>query len=317
MLPAEPVLLAAKRWMSLLRSSSVGKATAVIRADPGYTDLTATQYSLGLDWLTQLGAISRGPGDQNLLLRLRQLPEAHAIQAVFETALEVDQPAWLRDADLLVLAEDELPQDASLLSEALGVTRQNALLSVRTVHGKVSLAERDRLGAAGEKLFVALLERQWPGSTTHVSLDSDGWGYDIVFRHEQREWHLEVKTTTRRGRLVIYLSRHEHEVARLDPSWRLVVVGLDEREQVAAIASAHGHAILERAPSDTVTGTRWQAASYQLQSGDLTAGLTCLEEAYPPVSSIEQILYCGQSLGESPFSWMPSFSKMRSPIRRS
>lgn len=64
------------------------------------------------------------------------------------------------------------------------------------------------------------LERRWPGSTRHVALTDDGLGYDLAFSCRGRTLHLEVKTTGRRGRLVLYLSRHEHEVALLDPDWR-------------------------------------------------------------------------------------------------
>ena len=69
---------------------------------------------------------------------------------------------------------------------------------------------------------------------TIVALKDDGLGYDVVGPLPTAMWHLEVKSTTRRGRLVIRISRLEYEIGAMDPLWRLVIVGLDSQHEAAA-----------------------------------------------------------------------------------
>ena len=88
----------------------------------------------------------------------------------------------------------------------LNVSDDAALLTVAMVHGKIDLEQRAEVGAAGELRLVELLEEQWPGSTRHVALEHDGLD-DVAFTGAGATWHLEVKSTTRRGRLVVHLSR--------------------------------------------------------------------------------------------------------------
>lgn len=208
--------------------------------------------------------------------------------------------------DLLVLDAAELPQDAASLAGALRLSEHVVFTAVRHVHGRVDLAERTRVGLAGERALVELLERRWPGSTTHVSQTDDGFGYDVLFRHENVHWHLEVKTTTRRGRLVIYLSRHEHDVSLHDPSWRLIVVGLDEQLQLQTIATALHSELLGRAPHDICAEAKWQSASHQLTSKDLQRGLSFLDRSTVDQNLLtDDILWNGSSQIRKTFAWMP------------
>ncbi|WP_250000085.1 protein NO VEIN domain-containing protein [Actinoplanes sp. M2I2] len=112
-----------------------------------------------------------------------------------------------------------------------------------------------------------------PGSADHVALDSDGLGYDIELSAGPAVWHVEVKSTKRRGRLDVYLSRHEFEVARLDPAWRLVTVGLDEDGHIGAIATVPTDALLVQAPADRATTARWESAKFSLRPTDLRPGI--------------------------------------------
>ena len=272
MLPPDTVVRAASRWLRILRSSTLSQAWSLIGANANYTDLTQTQYALALDWLRAAKLISPGPASE-LSPAGKNLPYAQVDQLLFERSLELAAPAWLPDADRLARDGSDLPQDAANLAVTLGLSEAVALVAVKRVHGRVELAHRDRVGMAGEQALVRLLERNWPVSTVHVSLTDDGFGYDILFRHGSLEWHLEVKSTTRRGRLVIYLSRHEHEVGLVDPSWRLIVVGLDSNLEIRALATVRRSAITDRAPKDSYASTRWQSASYQLTSKDLDLGL--------------------------------------------
>ena len=133
-----------------------------------------------------------------------------------------------------------------------------------------------------------------------MSLDDDGLGYDIAFQPTTDvEHHLEVKSTTRRGRLAIYLSRHEHEIAKLDPRWHLIVLGLDAQSQAAAIATATETALLARSPLDQTTAARWESVRHQLTAADLKPGLRLGD--VEPLS--ESLLSDG---GSRNFAWMPA-----------
>src|SRR4051812_37188077 len=60
MLPSEAVVRAASRWLALLETSSFAEAGAILRANTEYSDLTYTQYSIGLEWLAEVGLLADG-----------------------------------------------------------------------------------------------------------------------------------------------------------------------------------------------------------------------------------------------------------------
>ena len=204
---------------------------------------------------------------------LRDLPSDEIRQLLLERVLEYSVPAWLKDADVLITAPDEIPQDAESLAEALKLKSETAFLAIGNARGKVNTAEMSRIGLAGELAVVGLLESEWPGSTFHVSQVSDGFGYDVVFRHENVDWHLEVKATTRRGRLLIHLSRHEYEVGQYDPNWRLLAVGLNGEMQIEAVATVKHADLWRRAPRDVCTEAKWESAVHDIASKDLHRGI--------------------------------------------
>jgi hypothetical protein len=305
MLPPETIVRAAGRWVSLLRTSTLSQSWGLIRSDSTYADLTLTHYASALDWITTLGVLAPGPAGVGLAGIMSALPQAQAAQILFERALARASPPWLRDADILVPDAGELPQDAAALAHSLGLGDEEVLVCVKHVTGKIDTAERARLGAAGELRLLEILEAWWPGSTTHVAAADDGFGYDILFRPNGSEWHLEVKSTTRRGRLVVYLTRHEYEVSMCDPHWRLLVVGLDDTLQLRAVATARQGLLTTRAPRDSNGGARWQTASYELLPQDLHDGVT-----FPgPVPLESRLLLtrgadCNTS-SQVTFGWMP------------
>lgn len=295
MLPADGVLRAAQRWLRLFERSTFEQAVALVRSDPAYTDLSQTQYASALEWLRVVDLIVEAEHGPVLADVAQRLGIAGVNRLLFARALEHAGPPWLPDADMLVPDADELPADATDLAELLQLTPNEALLTVRQVHGHIDLAERARVGAAGELALIRTLETRWPGSARHVSLDDDGLGYDIEFTCEGTVWHLEVKSTTRRGRLTIHLSRHEHEVAELDPHWRLVVLGLDTDLQASVIATVASELVLARCPRDSSPAAKWESARHDLSPTDLRVGL-------PFLSSLPS-----RPLGEDPtsFAWMP------------
>jgi hypothetical protein len=225
-------------------------------------------------------------------------------RALYGRSLEVLDPPWLADADVLVRDVDELPEDARRLCQLLGLPETSALNCVRQLHGHVDLAERSRIGAAGERELVRLLEELWPGSTVHVALSDDGMGYDVLFSRGAESWHIEVKTTTRRGRLVVFLSRHEYEVAMADRRWRMVIVGLDEDHRLSALATVPSATLSARAPHDTDQASTWESSRYQLTTHDLSPGLSFMQANTEPGESMSLV-----KLGVLPsgprFAWMP------------
>lgn len=306
MLPADTVVRAALRWLYLLRTSTSVQGWSLIRADATYTDLTQTQYASALEWLQTLQLVTASSDGLVLSAAAKALPALQGNQLLFERSLEKASPPWLIDADLLVPDDSELPQDAAKLASTLGLSDRIAFHTVRQIHGRIDLAQQARIGSAGEKAVVELLEAVWPGSTVHVATTSDGFGYDILFRHADMEWHLEVKSTTRRGRLVLYLSRHEHEVGLREPNWRLIVAGLDDNLNLQAIATIRHSQLLNRAPNDSCAEAEWKSAAHQVTPEDLQPGLSFLHaslgkspEEYLP------ILRSGVYGFPSAFAWMP------------
>jgi hypothetical protein len=303
--PPEAVLLAAARWLRLLQRSSVDQASALIRADTALADLSVTQYAQGLDWLGQIGLIRDGPQGPRAAGGLDKLPPHELDVLLLEASLDALRPPWLQDADLLVRTAEDLPQDIVSLATALSVSDEAALLAVGMVHGKIDLERRAEVGSAGELRVIELLEEHWPGSTRHVAAEHDGMGYDVAFSNEGPMWHLEVKATTRRGRLVVHLSRHEHEVALRDPAWRLIAAGLDDECELACLATIDYRELAVRAPEDRHSGARWEAVRYAIGPQYAAGGLPFLGE--PPASARARLLLAAEmTAAATGFAWMPS-----------
>jgi hypothetical protein len=306
MLPADAIVRAAARWLRILRTSSLDQGWGLIRADSSYTDLTQTQYASALEWLRDLELVAAGSDGVELAVAVKTLPQAQSNQLLFERSLELAAPAWLPDADILIPDASELPQDAAGLAETLGLSDNVALLSVRHIQSRIDLAQRAQVGLAGELALIHFLDNCWPGSTVHIARDNDGFGYDVLFRPGNVEWHLEVKSTTRRGRLVIYLSRHEHEVAMHDSKWRLIVVGLDDQLRLQAIATVRYPQIVDRAPRDVCSEASWQSTSHQLTTTDLEYGLSFLEASLTDANSFTgQFPQRRNPPSHGGFAWMP------------
>lgn len=297
---------ASLRWLQLLQTSTVDQAAATLRANAAYIDLTMTQYSSGLELLTSLGLLDKGPsGVVALTSAVSCLPAEHVGKVLLERLLEVTSPAWLRDADVLIRDSDEIPDDAMETADALNLGPEITYSAIQTVHGHIDLEQREEVGLAGEQALMQMLERRWPGSTSHVAKISDGFGYDVLFRHAEQEWHLEVKSTTRRGRLVIFLSRNEYEVSLRDPRWRLVIVGLGPSMQLNGVATVKGEVFLRRSPVDSSKESRWQSASHELSAADLYRGLSFMGGANPWNDWAREAIQ-GQPLQPADlFSWLP------------
>lgn len=276
MLPAEAVLAAACRWLDLLQRSDLPTARALVRTYSGHRRLTSTQYATALDWLATVGLLVDGPDGLAPAPEILGLSRADLHHQLLQRGLEHAAPPWLADADLYVSTASDLPADVTQLASNLGLDEQAAFAAVRQVHGRIDLAHRSRIGEAGEQAMVELLDKMWPGAAVHIALQHDGFGYDVLLRAPDRPWHLEVKSTTRAGRAVIYLSRHEYEVAQHDQHWRLLLVRLDANDSVQAVATVDHAALWQRAPQDAGPGGRWETARFDVHRNEVSPGLVFL-----------------------------------------
>ncbi|WP_459805438.1 protein NO VEIN domain-containing protein [Herbidospora sp. RD11066] len=203
---------------------------------------------------------------------------ASLIEAAFRDAL------WLPDADLLVTSPEELPMDVIRAADAIGLGAQDALAVIRDTWGKVDAETRLRVGNAGELALLDLLRASSDLPVRHVAETSDGYGYDIAVG----DAHLEVKSTTRRGRLVIYLSRHEYETMRRDPGWILVIVRLSQDLQLTAVATLDRQWIEQTVPADQVHSGRWESVRFDVPVDAVTSGLPTLSPLL--ISSSDDLL---------------------------
>ncbi|MEW1820391.1 DUF3883 domain-containing protein [Arthrobacter sp. NPDC080031] len=218
--------------------------------------------------------------------------------------MEAADPPWLDNADVLVQNSDDLPQDIERWSDLLGLPASSGLRVVRRISGKMDLARRAQVGSAGEIALCALLDARWPGAINHVAETDDGFGYDITASIQEVEWHLEVKSTTRKGRLSFFLSRHEFEMGLADRHWKLLVVGLDDDLEASCIAEVDKSALKQFAPADRTTSARWESARYDLRGDQLIPGL-----AFLPWREADRIAHRLLTLGtrsqRPDFAWMP------------
>lgn len=305
MLPPSAIVTGCQRWLRLLRTSSLAQASLILRTDSRYSDLTQSQYGSALELLKTIGALDDSSRNLALSEQFEAASDAQMGSILFERIIEHAAPAWLPDSDILIPDPGELPEDATKLAHALGLKDQQCFWAVRNVHRRIDLARRKLVGDAGELAVLHYLERRWPGTTVHVANIGDGYGFDIAFQHNQREWHLEIKSTTRRGRMTIYLSRNEYEVSRTDPYWRLIVVGLDADLQIKAIATLAPGYLENLAPIDTSVKTRWQSASYDV-AGDMLMSGICLAEKPAESAAIVRIDHTPSVGTPSWFEWMPA-----------
>lgn len=265
-LPPEPVLLAAKRWLDILpNSGGIPRAQALLTTHPNYSDLTPTQYATALTWIRELGLLNEVGS---------KVPTANQVMgAVFEKAA----PPWVQDADELVQTPDELPSDIVSAGKALGLDPNDVFDQLLSSWGKVDKAIRERVGAAGEAALVALLRESTDGRVEHVSAWSDGFGYDIAFRLGAIAAHIEVKSTTRRGRFTAYLSRHEYNVMLRDPSWVLVTVHLTADLEMVGVGWVPREWIAANVPRDHGLFGSWASVKLKIPSDVVTDGLPHLE----------------------------------------
>ncbi|WP_346007512.1 DUF3883 domain-containing protein [Janibacter terrae] len=251
---------------TLETSGGIARARALLTTHPQYDDLTPTQYESALTWMRELGLLDG--------LGATLPPASRVLSAVFEGGTL----PWVQDADELVRSPDELPSDIVEVGEALGLDAAEVFDQLVVSWGKVDTAARELVGAAGEAGLVELLRSATDGRVDHVSTWSDGYGYDLVFTAGTTRLHLEVKSTTRAGRLTVYLSRHEYEVMLRDRQWQLVAVRLSTELEVVGVGSIPREWVAANVPRDSGQFGSWAAVKLELPADVVVSGVPALAE---------------------------------------
>jgi hypothetical protein len=293
-LPAEPILRAAGRWARYLQHSSMARANAIFASHPDYIDLTPTQYGAALGWLQQIGLVT---GDGALTSSTSQIE-----LAMFQAAVLHSRPLWLRDADQLISNPDDLPDDAISAGEVLGLAPCQTVAAVRAAWGKVDTSARKQIGSAGEAALAALLSELADATVDHVGAYADSLGYDIAVHGNGLHLNLEVKSTTRRGRLTVYLSRNEFEVMGEDSSWRLVVVLLGPDLKVEAVGTVDPKWVGHHAPADSSPFARWESVRLDIPPTAVQGGIAEVHEWAGAQLGEQHLLRTG--VGERPPAWI-------------
>lgn len=261
------------RWLDRLPASGAARARALFTSHDDFSDITPTQYEAAYAWIRDTG----------LLDDMHSTIPAH--RRVFDAAVAHSEALWLPDADLLVRAPDELPDDLLRAAACLGLSEREAFAQLGAVQGKIDTRERLRVGAAGELALVELLTTSTQARVEHVATWSDGFGYDIAVHAAQHAAHLEAKTTTRRRRLAIYLSRHEYETMRCDPHWELVAIRLTAELKPEAVATVPKDWIATQVPVDQGAHGRWESCRLEVPPDLPVPGIPRVARLLAPSSS--------------------------------
>jgi hypothetical protein len=294
-------LVAALKWVRLLRRSSEAEGWELIKADASSPALGLSTYGSALEWLKESGFVEPGNVGSVLAAPWADAPDSEVRRAMLHAAMRNAPPGWMRDSDLSIRGEGELPDDALQLADTLELSHSEALQSIREVHGHIDLDLRHEIGAAGERELVRRLEAELPGATTHVALAHDGFGYDIAVSLA-KTFHLEVKATTYKGRLTVHLSRNEYERSLVDNDWCMVVVGLGTDHAFGCVATVRAGVLASAVPHDQASGGRWEAVAIDLRPGNLEAGLPFLGPSFANGGRAFAASFEGEAQA---FGWMP------------
>ena len=261
-LPPDPVLTGAKRWLEILPSSGgVPRAQALLTTHSRYSDLTPTQYASALSWVRDVGLLETVGSPVPAASRV--------LSAIFEQA----PPPWVRDADVLVQAPDELPSDIVSAGEAMGLDASTVFGQLVASWGKVDTEAREKVGAAGEAELVRLLKEFDGAHVDHVAAWSDGYGYDIDFSQGSVTGHLEVKSTNRASRFTAYLSRPEYGVMLRDEDWVLVTVRLTTDLEIDGVGSVPREWVAANAPRDAGPFGSWASVKLEVPADVIMSGI--------------------------------------------
>jgi hypothetical protein len=238
------------------------RARGILENYRAYSDLTPTQYSAALDWLQS----------ESLVNSVELGSHADPTFIVFSQAIY--NALWFQDADVLIDTPDDLPEDATRAATALNISFEAAHAQIRSAWGKFDARRRTEVGDAGEQELVSRLQSLDGAEVDHVSRISDGFGYDIHVELKTVTRHLEVKSTTRKSRTTLYISRNEFEVSQTDPVWSLVLVRLNEALRFESVYTVEKDWLKGVVPIDRNTISAWQATKLEVPAERLVPGIT-------------------------------------------
>lgn len=256
-IPPNSILTASARWLSLLDSDTLERSRNLLHTSKKFHDITPTQYNASLTWLIQQRLIA--PSGQLLF-------QGNLNEAIFREAIKGS--IWFEDESLLLGQGDDIPVDAELAASSLGISLGRAMELIRSTWVKFNSVERHRIGLQGELLLVQLLSGCPGVSVSHIALESDILGYDIVAFYNDQRFNLEVKSTTRTNRIGFFLSRNEYEVSLEDKCWRLVLIILKDGK-ISNLFEIDKKVLQLRAPADTERHTKWQSAYFEIDQSIL------------------------------------------------
>ena len=272
-IPSEPILRAATRWLKLLPTSGAAKSRTILTSHKDFSDITPTQYETAYAWLERTGLLQC------------QWNDDHMAFSVLEHSLIRDSPHWFQDADLLVRGPDELPADAILAARVLGLSLSQAYTCIAATWGKVDIANRKRIGDAGELALAALIKEATGADIDHVATYNDAIGFDLFVRSWSGQSHIEVKSTTRSNRITVYLSRNEFETMKRDREWHLVTIKLDAQMQALAVGTVPRDWLVHNVPDNTSTYGRWESFRLEIPPEGLELGIPFLTDDLLPHSN--------------------------------
>jgi len=157
--------------------------------------------------------------------------------------------------------------------------REAILLAAAQKHDETLSAAA---GALGEEHILSECARWLSGNSRpdlaskvqRLSLISDRLGYDVSAPDLGETLHqLEVKAFSG-PELRFFLTRNEFEVGLKFPTWALVFVRVDLRNQAATVAGwLPAGAIRNRLPADRDDAAQWESARIRLSESELLPGL--------------------------------------------
>src|SRR3954447_20867247 len=98
-MPHDSIVIAASRWLDLLKRNTVERAATLLSKDRQFLDLTQTQYFVALEWLASLGLLDTSDEHRGLANDIRSLAHSDLIQLAMTRALEFAEPPWLAAAN--------------------------------------------------------------------------------------------------------------------------------------------------------------------------------------------------------------------------
>jgi hypothetical protein len=228
----------------------------VLVASPKYSDLSPSNYIDALDWLRRHELVTQTDepiGDPSDVFLAEITGEAGDLDSE-----DLPDPSFL---------------PAPILEAAciIGYSETEAWERTLALGRKIDLERRSQIGMLGELAIVEHLA-SLNCEVRHVSLQSDGLGWDVLASFRGAVKHFEVKTTTSIARLRIYLTKHEYQVSRVDPAWVMLVVLISNAGDLICYAHVDSSAISKSIPIDTSTYGRWESCSIDLTPQDLTPG---------------------------------------------